>query len=88
MASVTHTIKLQPDLAEICDLRLQSLGYTSRNAYIKGLIRADAMAAATHPITVRWSRLPFRAQDQLDAQLLKLTQKGRGAGPQRLAGPA
>lgn len=84
MASKTRSTKLPPDLAEVAELRAQQLGYPSWNAYIKGLIRYDAMVQGKHDLTLPMSRLPLDEQDGIDAKLLTNTQRGVGERGQLL----
>ena len=85
MASSPHSLKLPPDLAEVGKLRAQQLGYPSWGAYIKGLIRYDAMVQGEHSITQPLASLPAAEQDQLDAKLLANTKRGVGERGQFLA---
>jgi len=85
MASSNHSIKLSADLAEIGKLRAQQLGYPSWGAYIKGLIRYDAMVQGEHPITLPFAGMSTTQQDAIDAKLLQNTQRGVGERGQFLA---
>ena len=85
MASSNHSIKLSADLAEIGKLRAKQLGYPSWGAYIKGLIRYDAMVQGEHPITLPFAGMSTTQQDAIDAKLLQNTQRGVGERGQFLA---
>ena len=85
MASSNHSIKLSADLAEIGKLRAKQLGYPSWGAYIKGLIRYDAMVQGEHPITLPFAGMTATQQDAIDAKLLQNTQRGVGERGQFLA---
>jgi len=78
MATSPHSLKLTPDLAEISKLRAQQLGYPSWGAYIKGLIRYDAMVQGEHAITQPFATIPAAEQDLMDAKLLANTKRGVG----------
>ncbi|MDB6137680.1 MAG: hypothetical protein JWO94_752 [Verrucomicrobiaceae bacterium] len=78
MASSSHSIKLPADLAEIGKLRAHQLGYPSWGAYIKGLIRYDAMVQGPHPLTLPLASIPLADQDAVDAKLLENTKHGIG----------
>ncbi len=84
MASHTRSTKLPACLAEAAELRAKALGYPSWNAYIKGLIRYDLLVQGDHTITLPWARCPLEQQDQVDAKLLALTEKGKGERGQLL----
>lgn len=78
MASASRSLKLPPDLAEVAELRAKQLGYPSWNAYVKGLIRYDAMVQGSHDVTLPLSRLSPVEQDKIDARLLDNTKRGVG----------
>lgn len=84
MASKARTVKLPADLCEIADLRAKATGYSSYNAYVKGLIRYDAMVCGPHDVTLPLSKLPLDEQDAADAKLLEITRRGRGERGQLL----
>ena len=84
MASTTRSTKLPPDLAAVAEARAAALGYPSWNAYIKGLIRYDALVQGPHTITLPWAALPLAKQDSIDAKLLENTQRGIGERGQLL----
>ena len=84
MASQTRSTKLPPDLAEVAELRAKALGYPSWNAYIKGLIRYDALVQGPHTMTQPWAALPLDQQDAIDAKLLRQTKAGVGERGQLL----
>lgn len=84
MASKTRSTKLPPDLAEVAELRAQQLGYPSWNAYVKGLIRYDALVCGPHIVTLPWSAQPLAEQDRIDAKLLDITRRGIGERGQLL----
>lgn len=84
MASKTRSIKLPADLCDVAEDRAKKLGYPSYNAYIKGLIRYDALCQGPHSITLPWASLPLPEQDKIDAKLLKCTQEGVGQRGQLL----
>lgn len=85
MPSRTRSTKLPPDLAEIADLRSRQLGYPSWNAYIKALIRYDALVQGPHQITLPWAQMRLEDQDRVDAELLDITRRGVGQRGQFLA---
>jgi hypothetical protein len=84
MASHTRSTKLPACLAEAAELRAKALGYPSWNAYIKGLIRYDLLVQGDHTITLPWAKCALDVQDQIDAKLLVLTEKGKGERGQLL----
>lgn len=84
MASSTRSLKLPPDLLDVAEKRAKGLGYPSWSAYVKGLIRYDALCQGPHSITLPWANLPLVEQDKVDAKLLKLTQEGVGVRGQLL----
>ncbi|TDU64344.1 hypothetical protein EI77_04232 [Prosthecobacter fusiformis] len=84
MASSTRSLKLPPDLLDVAEKRAKILGYPSWSAYVKGLIRYDALCQGPHSITLPWANLPLMEQDKVDAKLLKLTQDGVGVRGQLL----
>ena len=84
MASHTRSTKLPACLAEAAELRAKALGYPSWNAYIKGLIRYDLLVQGDHTITLPWAKCALEVQDQIDAKLLVLTEKGKGERGQLL----
>ena len=84
MASLTRSTKLPPDLAEVAEQRAKALGYPSWNAYIKGLIRYDALVQGPHTITLPWAQMPPAEQDKIDAKLVRLCKKGVGERGQYL----
>lgn len=84
MASLIRSLKLPGNLAEVAELRAKQLGYPSWNAYVKGLIRYDAMVQGKHDITLPFATLPLPQQDALDAKLLENTQRGVGVRGQFL----
>lgn len=85
MASQSRSLKLSPDLADIAELRAQQLGYPSWNAYVKGLIRYDAMVNGPHSVTLPIAQMPPKAQDEMDAKLLENTKRGVAERGQFLA---
>lgn len=85
MASTSHSLKLPADLAEVGKLRAKQLGYPSWGAYIKGLIRYDAMVQGAHPITLPLASIPAVEQDAMDAKLLDNTKRGVGERGQFLS---
>ncbi len=84
MASHTRSTKLPACLAEAAELRAKALGYPSWNAYIKGLIRYDLLVQGEHTVTLPWATCALDVQDQIDAKLLTLTEKGKGERGQLL----
>ena len=78
MASNPLSLKLPPDLAETAKLRAKQLKYPSVNAYLKGLIRYDALVQGDHHITLPIAALPGVEQDAMDAKLLHNTKNGIG----------
>lgn len=78
MASSPISLKLAPDLAEAAKLRAAQLKYPSVNAYLKGLIRYDALVQGDHHITLPMAALSGPEQDKLDAKLLENTRRGVG----------
>ncbi|MBB5039857.1 hypothetical protein [Prosthecobacter dejongeii] len=84
MASSTRSLKLPPDLLDVAEKRASMLGYPSWSAYVKGLIRYDALCQGPHSITLPWANMPLVEQDRVDAKLLKLTQDGVGVRGQLL----
>lgn len=84
MPSQTRSTKLPPDLADVAELRAKNLGYASWNAYIKGLIRYDALVQGPHTVTLPISQLSLANQDQFDAKLLDMTRQGVGERGQLL----
>ena len=78
MASSPLSLKLPPDLAETAKLRAKQLKYPSVNAYLKGLIRYDALVQGEHSITLPIAALPGSEQDVMDAKLLQNTKNGVG----------
>jgi hypothetical protein len=78
MASSPLSLKLPPDLAETAKLRAKQLKYPSVNAYLKGLIRYDALVQGDHHITLPIAALPGAEQDAMDAKLLQNTKTGIG----------
>lgn len=78
MASRPRTLKLPPALDEIADLLAKQFGYSSRNAFIKGLIQYAAVAQGEHSITLPWSKLPLEDQDRVNEHLLTLAKRGMG----------
>ncbi|MBK8093052.1 MAG: hypothetical protein IPK32_13955 [Verrucomicrobiaceae bacterium] len=84
MASKIRSTKLPPDLAEVAEIRAKALGYPSWNAYIKGLIRYDALVQGEHSMTKPWASLPLDAQDRIDAKLLNYSRCGIGERGQLL----
>lgn len=84
MPSQNRSLKLPGDLAEVANLRAQQLGYPSWNAYVKGLIRYDAMVQGTHDITQPMASLPLDQQERIDSKLLTNTQQGTGERGQYL----
>ena len=85
MASNPVSIKLPATLREVSDLRAKQLGYASWGAYIKGLIRYDAMVQGDHPVTLPFAGMSAPEQDAIDAKLLENTQRGIGERGQFLA---
>ena len=71
-------MKLPPDLEALAELRAKETGYKSWGAYLKGLLRYDALCRSTHSVTIAWSELPLEDQDKVDAKLLARAQKGQG----------
>lgn len=84
MASSIRSLKLPPDLLDVAEKRAKNLGYPSWSAYVKGLIRYDALCQGPHTITLPWANLPLVEQDKVDAKLLKLTLEGVGVRGQLL----
>lgn len=84
MASKSHTVKFPPDLYDVMTLRATAAGYRTVSAYLKGLVRYDALVQGSHPVTLPMSNLPDTQQDAIDAQLLKATQAGIGQRGQLL----
>ena len=84
MASKVQSTKLPPDLAEVAEMRAKATGYPSWNAYIKGLIRYDALTQGPHTMTLPWASLPLTEQDKIDAKLLSYTKAGIGERGQLL----
>lgn len=84
MAAKSHSIKFPPDLYEVMSLRSRAAGYRSVAAYVKGLIRYDALVQGPHSVTLPWSNLPDTEQDRVDAQLLDVTRRGLGERGQLL----
>lgn len=84
MASSVRSLKLPPDLLDVAEKRAIALGYPSWSAYVKGLIRYDALCQGPHSITLPWANLPLKEQDKIDAKLLKLTENGIGVRGQLL----
>ncbi|HEY1084950.1 MAG TPA: hypothetical protein VGE29_21985 [Prosthecobacter sp.] len=84
MASSVRSLKLPPDLLDVAEQRSRLLGYPSWSAYVKGLIRYDALCQGPHSITLPWANLKLVEQDRIDAKLLKLTQNGIGIRGQLL----
>jgi len=84
MASKVQSTKFPPDLAEIAALRAKATGYRSWNAYLKGLVRYDALVQGEHSITLPVSELPPAEQDAFDAKLLEITKRGKGERGQLL----
>lgn len=84
MASRTRSTKFPPDLAEVAERRAKALGYPSWNAYLKGLIRYDALVQGPHSITLPISSKPLAEQDAFDAKLLEITKRGVGERGQLL----
>jgi len=84
MASKSHTVKFPPDLYEVMTLRARVAGYRSVSAYLKGLVRYDALVQGLHPVTLPMSHLPDTDQDAIDAQLLQATKAGAGQRGQLL----
>lgn len=84
MASSVRSLKLPPDLLDVAEKRAVALGYPSWSAYVKGLIRYDALCQGPHSITLPWANLPLVEQDRVDAKLLKLTLDGVGVRGQLL----
>jgi hypothetical protein len=84
MASKSRPIRLPEDLAKVADARAKHLGYASYSAYIKGLIRYDALVQGPHQISLPWAQLPLEAQDKIDAELLDLCKDGVGKRGQYL----
>lgn len=84
MASITRSTKLPGNLAEVAEVRAKALGYPSWNAYIKGLIRYDALCQGEHTMTLPWASLPLDEQDKIDNKLLQYTQQGIGQRGQLL----
>ena len=78
MASSPISLKLPPDLAETAKLRAKQLRYPSVNAYLKGLIRYDALVQGEPQITLPIAALPGVEQDKMDAKLLENTKRGVG----------
>lgn len=77
-ASLSRTLKVPVDLADVADIRARELGYPSWGAYVKALIRFDSLCGSSHTVTVPWSKLPFNEQDQIDAKLKKRRIEGKG----------
>lgn len=84
MASKVQSTKFPPDLAEVAALRAKSLGYKSWNAYLKGLVRYDALVQGPHSITLPIAEKDGAAQDAFDAKLLEITKRGVGERGQLL----
>lgn len=84
MASQTRSTRLPNDLAEVAELRAAQLGYPNWNAYVKGLIRYDAMVQGKHDMTLPIASLSLKEQDRIDAELLENTKKGIGVRGQFL----
>jgi hypothetical protein len=78
MASITRSTKLPGTLATVAENRAKALGYPSWNAYVKGLIRYDALVQGPHTMTLPWAGLSCDEQEKIDIKLLELTQKGVG----------
>lgn len=85
MASKSHTAKFPPDLYEVMKARADLLGYRTVSAYLKGLVRYDALVQGPHSVTLPMSNLPDASQDAIDAQLLAVTKRGVGERGQLLA---
>ncbi len=84
MASKPRSVKLSPDLATVADHRAKALGYPSWGAYVKGLIRYDALVQGPHQISLPWAQLPLNEQDKIDAELVEMCQDGVGKRGQYL----
>ena len=84
MPSKTHPVRLPDDLAEVAKNRAKTVGYSSYSAYIKGLIRYDALVQGPPQITLPWSQLPLDQQDKIDAELLDICKDGVGKRGQYL----
>lgn len=78
MASQTKSLKLPADLIDIAESLAKRHGYPSWNAYVKGLIRYDALIQKPHALTVPWSRLSDDEQAKIDATLLEIVNSGEG----------
>lgn len=79
MASKPSSIKLTADLDELASLLAKRRGYKSRNAYIIGLLRYDAMVEKNeHKITLPISQMPLAEQDKVDQTLLKNVKSDKG----------
>jgi hypothetical protein len=75
---MAKSLKLPPDLEEVAELRAKQLGYPSWSAYVKGLIRYDAMVQGTHDVTLPIAAMSPAEQDKMDAKLLNNTKEGVG----------
>ncbi len=71
-------------MGEIAGARWKQLGYRSASAYIKGLVRYDAMVMGDHSVTLPLSNLPEGEQEGIDEQLLVLVRRGVGERGQLL----
>jgi hypothetical protein len=78
MASQLRSLKMTYILVQIAEIRAAELGYPSWAAYVKGLIRHDAVCQARHGITVPWSALALIVQDKLDALILSRLRRKKG----------
>ena len=76
MASPKKTIRLSPDLLEICQFRAKQLGYPDESAYIRGLIRYDGMVGGSHGVTLPIAEQSLTSQDRIDAKILDHVRKG------------
>lgn len=80
----TRSLKISADLNEIATLRSRQLGYPSVNAYLKALIRYDALVNGPHQITLALEGLKPKEQDGIDRELLENTRNGVSARGQFL----
>ena len=70
------SLHLTPTLREVAELRASALNYPSFNAYVKALIRYDALVNGEHTLTRELADMPAHVQDRVDDRCLECCRGG------------
>ena len=84
MGSQNKSLKLSGALVEIAETLAARNGYPSWNAYVKGLMRFDALVQKEHTLTLPWAKTSDDEQGRIDEYLLSLVRSGEGVKGQYL----